>query len=271
MVCLVVAESERSGEVRQVGVFQNRPEILCKMAAKLSSGGRRLSFCYEAGPCGYGPQRLLTACGHSCIVVTPSLIPMKSGDRVKTDRHDAMMLAKLHRAGELTANRIPDATREAIRDLVRARATAGRVLSKARQHLQGFLLRHDRIYRGARANQTFRCWLTTGSFEHPAEQIVLQDYIHAVEDAEARRNVAGAIICNDDDLNEHPTTIGGCVFIGSNTALVTPVTIGDGAYVAAGSVITRHVQPDALSIACKQQVDKPGRAADIRARLRRKV
>ena len=109
MVCLVVAESERSGEVRQVGVFQNRPEILCKMAAKLSSGGRRLSFCYEAGPCGYGPQRLLTACGHSCIVVTPSLIPMKSGDRVKTDRHDAMMLAKLHRAGELTAIWIPGA------------------------------------------------------------------------------------------------------------------------------------------------------------------
>ena len=107
MVCLVVAESERSGEVRQVGVFQNRPEILCKMAAKLGSGGRRLSFCYEAGPCGYGPQRLLTACGHSCIVVAPSLIPMKSGDRVKTDRRDEMMLAKLHRAGELTAIWIP--------------------------------------------------------------------------------------------------------------------------------------------------------------------
>jgi len=117
--------------------------------------------------------------------VTPSLIPMKSGDRVKTDRHDAMMLAKLHRAGELTAIWIPDATHEAIRDLVRARATARRVLSKTRQHLQGFLLRHDRIYRGARAwTQAFRCWLTTVSFEHPAEQIVLQDYIHAVEDAE---------------------------------------------------------------------------------------
>jgi Transposase len=76
---------------------------------------------------------------------------MKSGDRVKTDRRDAMMLAKLHRAGELTAIWIPDAAHEAMRDLVRARATAGRVLSKARQHLQGFLLRHDRIYRGARA------------------------------------------------------------------------------------------------------------------------
>jgi hypothetical protein len=85
------------------------------------------------------------------MVVAPSLSPMKSGDPVKTDRRDAMMLAKLHRAGELTAIWIPDAAHEAIRDLVRARATAGRVLFKARQHLQRFLLRHDRIYRGARA------------------------------------------------------------------------------------------------------------------------
>ena len=188
-VCVAVAESGRGGEVRQVGVFQNRPEILCKMAAKLGRGGRRLSFSYEAGPCGYGLHRLLTACGHSCVVVAPSLIPMKSGDRVKTDRRDAMMLAKLHRAGELTAIWIPDATHEAIRDLVRARATAGRVLSKARQHLQGFLLRHGRIYRGARAwTQAYWRWLTTVRFEHPAQQIVLQDYIHAVEDAEARRD-----------------------------------------------------------------------------------
>jgi len=188
-VCVTVAESGRGGEIRQVGVFENRPEILCKMAARLGKGGRRLSLCYEAGPCGYGLHRLLTGCGHSCIVVAPSLIPIKSGDRVKTDRRDAMMLAKLHRAGELTAIWIPDAAHEAIRDLVRARATAGQVLSKARQHLQGFLLRHDRIYRGVRAwTLAYRRWLTTVRFEHPAQQIVLQDYIHAVEDAEARRD-----------------------------------------------------------------------------------
>jgi len=72
---------KRSGEVRQVGVFQNRPEIVCKMAAKLGRGGRRLSSCYDASPCGYGLHRLLTACGHSCVVVAPSLISMKSGDR----------------------------------------------------------------------------------------------------------------------------------------------------------------------------------------------
>jgi transposase len=188
-VCVAAAENGRSGEVRQIGVFENRPEILTKMAARLGKGGRRLSFCYEAGPCGYGLHRMLTGCGHECVVVAPSLIPMKVGDRVKTDRRDAMMLAKLHRAGELTAIWIPDAAHEAMRDLVRARATAVRVLSKARQHLQGFLLRHDRIYRGARAwTLAYRRWLTTVRFDHPAQQIVLQDYIHAVQDAEARRD-----------------------------------------------------------------------------------
>ena len=188
-VCVAVAESGRGGEVRQVGVFENRPEVLNRMAARLGKGSRRLSFCYEAGPCGYGLHRMLTGYGHSCVVVAPSLIPMKAGDRVKTDRRDAMMLAKLHRAGELTPIWIPDAAHEAMRDLVRARATATRVLSKARQHLQGFLLRHERIYRGARAwTLAYRCWLTTVRFDHPAQQIVLQDYIHAVQDAEARRD-----------------------------------------------------------------------------------
>jgi len=132
-------------------------------------------------------HRLVTGCGHDCVVVAPSLIPVKAGDRVKTDRRDAVMLAKLHRAGELAPIWIPDAAHEAMRDLVRARATAGRVLSKARQHLKSFLLRHDQIYRGVRAwTLAYRRWLTTVRFAHPAQQIVLQDYIHAVQDAEAR-------------------------------------------------------------------------------------
>ena len=105
------------------------------------------------------------------------------------------MLAKLHRAGELTPIWVPDAAHEAMRDLVRARATAGwvlskarqhlhgRVLSKARQHLQGFLLRHDWIYHGTRAwTLAYRRWLTTVRLDHPAQQIVLQDYIHAVQE-----------------------------------------------------------------------------------------
>ena len=83
-VSVAVAESGRGGEVRHVGVFANRPEILLKLAARLSKAGHRLNFCYEAGPCGYGLHRLLTGCGHECVVVAPSLIPVKVGDRVKT-------------------------------------------------------------------------------------------------------------------------------------------------------------------------------------------
>jgi transposase len=188
-VCVALAESGRGGEVRQIGVFENRPEILSRIVARLAKSGRRLSFCYEAGPCGYGLHRLLTGSGHECVVVAPSLIPIKAGDRVKTDRRDAMMLAKLHRAGELTALWVPDGAHEAMRDLIRARATSVRVLGKARQHLQGFLLRHERVYRGVRTwSLAYRRWLTTLRFEHPAQQIVLQDYIHAVRDAEARRD-----------------------------------------------------------------------------------
>jgi transposase len=98
-----------------------------------------------------------------------------------------MMLARLHRAGELTGVWVPDAAHEAMRDLVRARATAMKVLSKARQHLGGFLLRHGKIYSGVRTwTQAYRRWLTTVRFDHPAQQIVLQDYIDAVTDAERR-------------------------------------------------------------------------------------
>jgi transposase len=186
-IAVAVAEGVRGGEVRQLGIFPNRAEVIAKLAKRLAGDGRELSFCYEAGPCGYGLQRQLEGLGHACVVVAPSLIPSKPGDRVKTDRRDALSLAKLHRAGELTAVWVPDTAHEAMRDLVRARATAVRVLGKARQHLQGFLLRHGRIYAGRTTwTLAYRRWLTTLRFAHPAQQIVLQDYIHAVQDAEGR-------------------------------------------------------------------------------------
>ncbi|HEU4377123.1 MAG TPA: IS110 family transposase [Hyphomicrobiaceae bacterium] len=186
-ISVAVAEGRRGGEVRHIGVFPNHPDHIAKLVERLSKGGRRLSLCYEAGPCGYGLHRQLTELGHDCIVVAPSLIPVKAGDRVKTDRRDAVMLAKLHRAGELTSVWVPDDAHEAMRDLIRARATAVRVLGKGRQHLQGFLLRHGRIYPGKKGwTGAYRRWLARVRFDHPAQQIVLQDYIHAVEDAEAR-------------------------------------------------------------------------------------
>ncbi|WP_347336469.1 hypothetical protein [Nitrobacter hamburgensis] len=101
-VCVAIAESGRGGEVREVGAFENRPDVLRKMVARLGKQRPRLNFCYEAGLCGYGLHRLLIGLGHDCVVVAPSLIPMKAGDRMKTDHRDTLMLAKLHRAGELT-------------------------------------------------------------------------------------------------------------------------------------------------------------------------
>jgi len=134
------AARRRGGEVRNHGAVENRADLLIKLVERLSRRGQHLHFCYEAGPCGYGLHRLLSGLGHDCTVVAPSLIPKKPGDRVKTNRRDATMLARLHRAGELTAVWVPDAAHGAMRDLVRARATAARGLTKARQHVTGFLL-----------------------------------------------------------------------------------------------------------------------------------
>jgi transposase len=186
-ISVAIAHGARDGEVRHWGTIPNRADHVRRLAEKFGSDGRQLYFCYEAGPCGYGLHRQLTELGHDCMVVAPSLIPVKAGDRVKTDRRDALMLAKLHRAGELTAVWVPDRAHEAMRDLIRARATAVSVAGKARQHLQGFSRRHGRIHPGKKGwTKAYRRWLSTVRFEHSAQQIVLQDYVHAVTDAEAR-------------------------------------------------------------------------------------
>ena len=147
-ISVAIAQGERGGEVRHWGSVPDRPDHIRKLVEKLAAGGARLHFCYGAGRCCYGLHRQLVEMRDDCIVVAPSLIPVKAGDRVKTDRRDAVMLAKLHRAGESTAVWVPDAAHEAMRDLVRARATAMGVAGKARQHLQGFLLRLGRLYPG---------------------------------------------------------------------------------------------------------------------------
>ena len=193
-ISVALAEGGLRGEARFVGTIPNTAGALTKLAMRLSRKGGSLRFCYEAGPCGYGVYRHLRALGHDCVVVAPSLIPRRPGDRVKTDRRDCLGLAKLDRAGELTAVWVPDADHEAMRDLVRARAAAVRALRRARQQLTGFLLRHGRVHSGKNWTLAHRRWLTTLRFEHPAQQIVLQDYIHAVEDAKARRDALMAQI-----------------------------------------------------------------------------
>ncbi len=184
---IAVAESGRGGEVRYVGEIETAPAAVERFVRKLARKYPRLHFCYEAGPTGYGLYRQLVALGHACEVVAPSLIPKRPGDHVKTNRRDAVTLARLLRAGELKGIWVPDAVHEAVRDLVRAREAAGEDLRKKRQQLQSFLLRHSRMFTGRKAwSPAHSRWLAAQRFEHPAQQIVFQDQLDAVADAQAR-------------------------------------------------------------------------------------
>jgi transposase len=187
-IVVAVAEGGGRGEVREYGRIGNTAAALTRLVRKLGGAGVRLRFCYEAGPCGYGIQRQLSALGHECVVVAPSLIPRRAGDRVKTDRRDAASLARLHRAGELTAVWVPDAAHEAMRDLVRARLDAVHALRRARQQLSGFLLRRGCHYGRPAWTKLHRRWLAGLKFGQAVHHIVLEDYIQAVEVAAARRD-----------------------------------------------------------------------------------
>src|SRR4051812_28691934 len=184
---VAVADAGRDGEVRFYGEVDASPESMRRLAAKLASKHERLHFCYEAGPTGYGLHRLLTGLGHSCVVVAPSLIPRKPGDRVHPSRRDALSLARLLRAGELTPIWVPDTAHEAVRNLVRARAAAVKDVGLKKRQVGAFLLRHSRLFpRKKNWGARYRSWLETQSFEHPADQIVLREGIESVRLAEER-------------------------------------------------------------------------------------
>jgi transposase len=185
---VAVADAGRDGEVRFYGEVDASPDSMRRLAARLAGKYQRLHFCYEAGPTGYGLHRLLTGLGHSCIVVAPSLIPRKPSDRVKTNRRDAVSLARLLRAGELTAVWVPDTAHEAMRGLVRARAAAARDVGTKKRQVSAFLLRHSRLFsRKKNWGARYRGWLQEQSFEHPADQIVLQELLEDVRLGEERR------------------------------------------------------------------------------------
>jgi transposase len=184
---VAVADAGRDGEVRFYGEVDASPDSMRRLAARLAGRYQRLHFCYEAGPTGYGLHRLLTGLGHSCVVVAPSLIPRKPSDRVKTNRRDALTLARLLRAGELTAVWVPDTAHEAMRNLVRARTAAVKDVGLKKRQVSAFLLRHSRLFpREKNWGARYRDWLQAQSFEHPADQIVLQEGIEAVRIAEER-------------------------------------------------------------------------------------
>lgn len=186
---VAVAEGGRGGEIRFVGEIENRPATIERLIKKLARRYKKLQVCFEAGPTGYGLYRQMQALGHDCLVVAPALIPRRSGERVKTNRRDALTLARLFRAGELSGVWVPDEVHEAVRDLVRGRTTAAEDVRRKRQQLLSFLLRHGRIFTGGdHWTRAHRRWLAEQSFDHPAQQIVFQDAVAAIEDAVERQH-----------------------------------------------------------------------------------
>ena len=184
---IATADAGRDGEVRHVGTIGGDLAALDRALRELISKGQPLHVVYEAGPCGFVIWRHLVAQGLACDVVAPSSIPKRSGERVKTDRRDAMMLARLLRAGELTAVRVPDAADEAVRDLVRAREDAVREQRNARHRLKALLLRNGIAYAGKSAwTAAHLRWLATLKLAHAAQQIGFQEYLHAITEATAR-------------------------------------------------------------------------------------
>jgi transposase len=184
---IAVADAGRGGEVRFIGEVDASQESMRRVVKRLTAKGERAHFCYEAGPTGYGLHRLIVSLGHPCTVVAPSLIPRRPGDRVKTNRRDAVGLARLLRAGELTAVWVPDEGHEAMRDLVRARAAAVETQRVHRQQVSSFMLKHGRIFPRPKAwTMRYLRWLQEQRFDHPAHQIALQEMVEAVRTSRER-------------------------------------------------------------------------------------
>ena len=184
---IAVAVAEKDGSVRSLGTIPNRPESVRRLIRKVGDGCK-LHVCYEAGPCGYVLYWQLTEMGIDCQVVAPTLIPVKAGDRVKTDRRDAEKLARCHRSGDLTAVWVPDAEQQALRDLVRARHAAKRDQLRHRNRLGKFLLQLGvRRPEGMRAwGSTHMHWLDGCQMKHASHQEVFIDYLHEVKQAAER-------------------------------------------------------------------------------------
>lgn len=185
-IAVAIADEGRE-EPRYWGMIPNTPEAIRKLIKKLGDQ-ERLLVCYEAGPTGYGIYRLLSSMGVECEVIAPSLIPTKPGERIKTDRRDALKLAKLLRAGELTSIYVPTEDDEALRDLVRAREVAKEDELRAKHRLTKFLLRHD-IHPPSgvkKWTKKYRDWLNTLKFNRSTSRLVFQEYLHHLQEIEQR-------------------------------------------------------------------------------------
>jgi transposase len=186
-IAVAYVAQDHGAEVTYLGTIGTRQGDIDQLIRKMQSKAKHLIFVYEAGPCGYWLYRYLTQTGYDCWVVAPSLIPKKPGDRVKTDRRDALQLARLARSGDLTAVYVPTMEDEAIRDLTRAREDAISDLKDAKFRLKAFLLRHDIRYVGrANGGPAHLRWLAEVVCPTPAQPIVFQEYVRAVHEQTER-------------------------------------------------------------------------------------
>lgn len=186
-IAVAVADAGRTGEVRFWGNIPNTSTDLQRLVQRLSQRQRRVEFIYEAGPCGYQIYRQLSDHGLDCQVIAPSHILRRPGDRMKNDHRDAVTLARLGRAGELTPVWVPDPLHESIRDLVRARHVTNGDVKQARQRIQSFLLKYQLLYEHKSWTKRHRLWLANRQFPHAAAQIAFQGYLNALEQAESRQ------------------------------------------------------------------------------------
>ncbi len=184
---IAVAVAEPDGEVRSLGTIGNREESVRKLISKLGPA-EHLRACYEAGPTGFVLYWQLSQLGIECAVVAPSLVPKKPGDRVKTDRRDALKLARSHRSGDLTAVWVPDEDSESLRDLVRQREAAKQDQLRARHRLTKFLLRTgQRPPLGLKAwTERYMRWLAQVRYTQPAQEVTRLDCMNEVEHMAAR-------------------------------------------------------------------------------------
>lgn len=187
-IAVAIADEGRRGEIRFFGTIANSADSVLRLTKRLAEPGKSPTFCYEAGPCGYGLYRHLTKLGFECAVVAPSMIPRKAGDRIKTDRRDAEMLARLWRAGELTPIWTPDEEQEAMRDLIRTRKQAKDAVKVSKQQLLSFLLRHGLRYQNGKYwTMRHRRWLAEmRRFPYPHQQLVFEELKRAIVQCEAR-------------------------------------------------------------------------------------
>ena len=182
-------EEHRGAQPVHLGRIPSSKVAVQKLVRQFESKypGATLHFVYEAGPCGYWIYRLITSLGHCCYVVAPSLIPKKSGEKIKTDKRDALKLSKLLKSEDLTPIYVPEPEDEAVRDLSRAREVAMKDLKDAKYQLKALLLRNNINYKGtANWSQKHLRWLTELVLPHPAQHIVLQEFLHTINERISR-------------------------------------------------------------------------------------